>query len=96
MTNSMAIIMIGRHAPKQGAGKIYAFRGFVTGLFVIGFNYLSGWMIDQSFNKVTFLLVGGVALLQVVMFAGIRLCCKNITDIPAEDEDMVLLFNSDI
>ena len=95
LTNAMSSIMIGRHSPKEGVGKVYAFRSFVAGLFMVGFSYLSGWIMDQSFSKVTFLIVGGLALAQVGMFIGIRLCCKKIEDLHfgEEEEDWALLFS---
>lgn len=94
----MASVMIGRHSPKEGAGKVYALRSFVSGIVLIGFNYFSGWMIDQPFSRVTFLVIAGVSLSQVVMFISIGLCCKKISDFPegTEDEEVVFLFHSEV
>lgn len=92
LTNAMASVMIGRHSPTEGVGKVYAFRSFVAGIFLIGFNYLSGWMIDQSFSKVTFLVIGGIAFSQVIMFVSIRACCKKISEIPSAEEEDAAIF----
>ena len=95
LNNSVSTIMLARYSPPHGAGKIFAFRSLITGLFSIGYNYLSGWMLDQSFNKVTFLVIGGLSLAVTAMFMGIGMCCKQVARVPSEEEeDQLLLLTS--
>ena len=91
LCNSIGFIITARHSPPQGAGKIFALRSFLGGLFSIGYSYLIGWMIDQEFNKVIFLMIGVIGLSTTVMFICIRLCCKCITKKQREDEEIFML-----
>ena len=82
LTSSITSVLLGKYSPLKGAGKVYAFKSVVSGVFIIGYNYLSGWMIDQSFNKFTFILVGLISISISVLFICIAMCCRDITKKP--------------
>ena len=42
----LAVILLARHNPPQGAGKVFAFRSFLDSLFSMGYSYLNGWILD--------------------------------------------------
>lgn len=91
LCNGIGVIITARHSPPQGAGKIFALRSFIGGVFTIGYGYLNGWIIDQDFNKAVFLMIAAIALSITLMFICIRLCCKSIAEIPKEEEEIFML-----
>lgn len=86
LTSSITSVLLAKFSPLNGAGKVYSFKSTVSGIFIIGYNYLSGWMIDQSFNKYTFILIGLISIWVSVLFLGIGMCCPRATLKPKEEE----------
>ena len=80
-------MMLARHSPGIGAGKIFAIRAFMIGLFMMGINYILGWIIDQPFNRVAFLIVAGVGLIIVLAFFMVIICCRHISRVHTDDDE---------
>lgn len=85
--NTLGFLILARHAPPVGAGKIFALNRVFSGIVQIGMSYLLGWMIDQSFNKVAFLVVGSLGIIVVITFVSIRVCCKDLAKVVTDEED---------
>ena len=81
ITNSLSQMLIAKHAPSAGVGKIYAVRSLITTIFSLGFGYLTGWMIDQSYSKYVFFVIGTTGLLIVLLFLFVAIFCPKITKV---------------
>ena len=77
LNNSLGFMILARHAPPVGAGKIFAVNRVFAGIIQIGMSYFLGWVVDQSFNKIAFLIVGGFGLMVVFTFLLISMLCRN-------------------
>ena len=91
LTALVSGVTLAKHSPSNGAGKIFAFKSFFSGIYSIGYEYFSTWLIDQDYNQAIFLVIGGLALAMVGMFIGIRFWCKEIAHKPEEEEEARLL-----
>ena len=87
LTNPLNMMMLARHSPTVGAGKIYAMRSVLVGLVSIGYNYAIGWVLDQSFNRAAFLVCGVVGSLVVLAFFLVACCCKRLSNVPDEFDE---------
>lgn len=46
ITGILAVILLARHSPPRGTGKVFAFKSFLDSLFSMGYSYLHGWILD--------------------------------------------------
>ena len=81
LTSTLNIMLLTRHSPLVGAGKIFALNSVISGLIMIGFKYMIGWVIDQPFNRWAFITCGVGGMLVVVTFLMISCCCSDLSQV---------------
>ena len=85
LTNPLNMMVLARHSPAVGAGKIFALRSVFVGVILLGFSYGIGWVLDQPFNRVSFLICGGAGMLVALAFLMVACCCKHISQVKDDE-----------